>query len=66
MLQGNPEPPFEQKILKKLRKWLRKMVLLHGYVSLFGSSDGGPHCDRWMINITWPQTRWVEMKKCFI
>ena len=33
MIQGNPEPPFEQKILKELRKWLRKMVLLQGYVS---------------------------------
>ena len=22
MIQGNPEPPFEQKILKELRKWL--------------------------------------------
>ena len=54
MLQGNPEPSFEQKILKKLRKWLRKMVLLQGYVSLFGSSDGGPYCDRWLINVTWP------------
>ena len=62
MIQGNPEPPFEKNILNELRKWLRKMVLLQGYVSLFGGSDGGPHGDRWLIYVTWPQTRWVETK----
>ena len=66
MFQGNPEPPFEQKILKELRKWLREMVLLQGYVSLFGGSDGVPQGDRWLIYVTWPQTRWVETTKCFI
>ena len=36
------------------------------YVLLFGGSDGAPYGDRWLIYVTWPQTRWVETKKCFI
>ena len=52
--------------IHSLIKWLCKMGLLQGYVLSFGGSDGGTHGDRWSIYVTWPHTRWVETKKCFI